>query len=311
MRGFGTIVVFDVGGRERAERFLASCELVTEASSFGGVITTAERRGRWGGDDVSEGFIRLSAGCEDTADLVTGASGYLGSELLRRTEAVGISSADVDIRDAGAVRALFERLRPQAVIHTAYRRDDRTTTFDGAVNVAAAAAGARLVHLSTDVVFDGEKGAPYFEEDEPTPLTDYGRAKADAERAVLAEHPGALVVRTSLIYGGARPGPQELLAADPDASFFTDEVRCPIQVGDLADALIELAASDVSGVLHVAGADRLSRHEFAELLARRAVRAASTADAGVVRPRDCSLAIDRARGLLRTRLRGAREVLEP
>ena len=243
--------------------------------------------------------------------LVTGASGYLGSELLCRTEAVGISSDDVDIRDAGAVRALFEQLRPQGVIHTAYRRDDRTTTFDGAVNVAAAAAGARLVHLSTDVVFDGEKGAPYVEEDEPTPLTDYGRAKADAERAVLAEHPGALVVRTSLIYGGARPGPQELLAADPAASFFTDEVRCPIQVGDLADALIELAASDVSGVLHVAGADRLSRHEFAELLAGRAVRAATTADAGVVRPRDCSLAIDRARGLLCTRLRGAREVLEP
>ena len=243
--------------------------------------------------------------------LVTGASGYLGSELLRRTDAVGVSSAEVDVRDADAVGALFERLRPRAVIHTAYRRDDRATTFDGAVNVAAAAAGARLVHLSTDVVFDGEKGVPYVEEDEPTPLTDYGRAKADAERAVLAEHPSALVVRTSLIYGGPRPGPQERLAADPDASFFTDEVRCPIQVGDLADALIELAATDLSGVLHVAGADRLSRHEFAELLAGRAVRAASTADAGVVRPRDCSLAIDRARGLLRTRLRGAREVLEP
>ena len=243
--------------------------------------------------------------------LVTGATGYLGSELLRRTDAVGVSSADVDIRDAVAVGALFERLRPQAVIHTAYRRDDRATTLGGAVNVAAAAAGARLVHLSTDVVFDGEKGAPYVEEDEPTPLTEYGRAKADAERAVLAEHPGALVVRTSLIYGEARPGPQELLAADPDATFFTDEVRCPIQVGDLADALIELAATDLSGVLHVAGADRLSRHEFAELLVGRAVGAASTADAGVVRPRDCSLAIDRARGVLRTRLRGAREVLEP
>lgn len=243
--------------------------------------------------------------------LVTGAGGYLGSELLRRTDAVGVSSAEVDIRDADAVGALFDRLRPRAVIHTAYRRDDRATTFDGAVNVAAAAAGARLVHLSTDVVFDGEKGAPYVEEDEPTPLTGYGRDKADAERAVLAEHPGALVVRTSLIYGGRQPGPQERLAADADASFFTDEVRCPIQVGDLAHALIELAATDLSGVLHVAGADRLSRHEFAELLAGRAVRAASTADAGVVRPRDCSLAIDRARGLLRTRLRGAREVLEP
>lgn len=70
MRGYGTIIAFDVGSRERAERFLAACELVTEASSFGGVLTTAERRDRWGGDDVTEGFIRLSAGCEETNDLL-------------------------------------------------------------------------------------------------------------------------------------------------------------------------------------------------------------------------------------------------
>jgi cystathionine gamma-lyase len=70
MRRFGTIVSFDLGSRERAERFLDAAELVTEATSFGTVRTTAERRGRWGGDRVPEGFIRLSAGCEDTADLV-------------------------------------------------------------------------------------------------------------------------------------------------------------------------------------------------------------------------------------------------
>jgi cystathionine gamma-lyase len=70
MLGFGTIVAFDVGGRERAERLLGAAELITEASSFGGVQTTAERRGRWSGDGVTEGFIRLSAGCEDTADLL-------------------------------------------------------------------------------------------------------------------------------------------------------------------------------------------------------------------------------------------------
>jgi dTDP-4-dehydrorhamnose reductase len=243
--------------------------------------------------------------------LVTGAGGYLGRELLRRAEAVGISSRDVDIRDAAAVRALFERLRPTAVINTAYRRDDRATTFDGALNVARAAAGARLIQVSTDVVFDGDKGSPYTEDDEPTPLTGYGRAKADAERAVLEARPDALVVRTSLIYGAAEPGPQERLAGDPGASFFTDEVRCPIQAGDLADALIELAATDRSGVLHVAGADRLSRAEFAQLLARRPVRRATIGGSGLVRPRDCSLAIDRAGELLRTRLRGAREVLEP
>ena len=72
--------------------------------------------------------------------LVTGATGYLGRELLHRTEAVGISSRDADIRDAAAVATLFERLRPEAAINTAYRHDDRATTFDGAAHVAAAAA---------------------------------------------------------------------------------------------------------------------------------------------------------------------------
>jgi cystathionine gamma-lyase len=70
MRGFGTVIAFDLGSRERAERFLAAAELVIDATSFGGLQTTAERRARWGGDDVTEGFIRLSAGCEETADLV-------------------------------------------------------------------------------------------------------------------------------------------------------------------------------------------------------------------------------------------------
>jgi dTDP-4-dehydrorhamnose reductase len=245
--------------------------------------------------------------------LVVGGTGYLGRELLRRSpDAMGVASADVDIRDEAAVVTLFERLRPRAVTNTAYRRDDRASTFAGAAFVARAAAaiGARLVHVSTDLVFDGEKGSPYVEEDEPAPLSAYGRAKADAERAVLEACPAAAVVRTSLLYGGAEPGPQERLAGDASAAFFTDEVRCPIQVGDLADALLELAGTDHAGLLHVAGADRLSRHEFAELLTGRPVRAASLADASEVRPRDCSLSIERAEALLATPLRGARTVLK-
>jgi cystathionine gamma-lyase len=70
MDGYGMVVSFDLGSEERAERFLAAAELVTDATSFGSVHTVAERRARWGGDAVPEGFVRLSAGCEDTADLL-------------------------------------------------------------------------------------------------------------------------------------------------------------------------------------------------------------------------------------------------
>ena len=70
MSRFGTVLCFDLRSRERAEEFLERARLVIDATSFGGVVTMAERRMRWGADDVSEGFIRLSAGCESTDDLL-------------------------------------------------------------------------------------------------------------------------------------------------------------------------------------------------------------------------------------------------
>lgn len=241
------------------------------------------------------------------ADLyITGRTGYLGSELARlRPDAEG---ERVEIRDADAVRGLFERLRPRIVVHTAYRQEDASVNVDGSENVAraAAAVGARLVHLSTDVVFDGRKGEPYVEEDPLSPATAYGSAKAEAEERVATAHPEALLVRTSLIYGGAEPSKHELSAHDPAQTFFTNEIRNPVQVGDLAAALLELAALDVSGPLHVAGADAVSRAGFAELVAGRAVLAA---EAPQTRPLDCRLDSSRAQALLRTRLRGVREVL--
>jgi dTDP-4-dehydrorhamnose reductase len=252
---------------------------------------------------------------------VTGLGGYLGGELGRRAPRAGwevegvIGHAQLDVRDADAVRAAVVAARPDVVVHTAYRMDDAGVNVEGtrAVGAAAAAAGARLVHLSTDVVFgDGER--PLREDDPPGPVTAYGESKLEAEQVC---GPDALIVRTSLLYGGERPSPHEVAAIEAadgarDMSFFTDEVRCPIAVGDLAEALLELATMDISGPLHVAGADAVDRLHFARLVAARHGRdpdALRGGTGGPGRPKRLALDCSRARALLRTPLRGVREVL--
>lgn len=266
--------------------------------------------------------------------LVTGGSGYLGGTVVRLAatgwDAVGTSfrapgDVRVDVRDAGAVRDLVESVRPDCIVHTAYLQDGPEawgTNVDGAANVArfAAAAGARLVHVSTDLVFDGRAGRPYREDDPPEPVIEYGRSKAAAEAAVAAADPGAVLVRTSLIYGGETPSGHErriLEVADGRAElrFFTDELRCPVRAGDLARALLALADLEVSGPLHVAGAEGVSRHEFACRVAEANGRSsdrlqtALAAELAPHRPRDCRLDCSRAAALLGGPLPGVREVL--
>lgn len=249
--------------------------------------------------------------------LVTGATGYLGRVLVATARAdgwdvVAVGSADCDVRDRRAVDTLLAGVAPDVVIHTAYVRDAphaQAVTVDGTAHVANAsvAVGARLLHLSTDVVFDGRAGRPYREPDAQSPITPYGRAKATAEHFVKTLAPRALVVRTSLIYGGpdGPVSPHEAGAHDPTATFYDDEVRCPVQVDDLAAALVELAASDLAGILHVAGPEAVSRRQFAELIRRGPVR---HAPAPPGRPLDCRLDITYAATSLTTVLRGVSEV---
>lgn len=194
--------------------------------------------------------------------------------------------------------------------HLAYRRDDPRTIVQGSANVArsAAAIGARLVHLSTDLVFAG-RPEPYTELDEPSPIIDYGRWKASAEAEVVAGCPDAVVVRTSLIYATDVASPPQadveaVLTGRSAMRFFTDEVRCPVHAADLAAAVVLLAGRrDVTGPLHVAGPDALSRADIAARLARWMgldpfrVPLASLAESGLVRPGHLVLDCARAREL--------------
>jgi len=210
------------------------------------------------------------------------------------------------VRDEAALAEAVDGV--DAVVHTAYRQGEREWDINvvGSAAVARAAARCRLVHLSTDLVFSGEHGG-YREEDEPAPVNSYGRSKAEAERRVAAAHPAATIVRTSLIYGGAEPGPQERLARE-NRRFFVDELRSPVQVGDLAEAILELLPLDVPGPLHLGGADDVSRFDFAVLLGADPGKLEPTRTTAARAP-NVTLDSSRARGLLSTRLRGVREVL--
>ncbi len=234
--------------------------------------------------------------------LVTGATGTLGSAFVRLCAVRGLDTMAaarrcLDVADPEHVAQMLDRLRPWAIVNAAgyVRVDDaeadearcfRENAQAAAVLAEAAAArGIPLVAFSSDLVFDGRKDRPYVESDAVAPLGSYGRSKAAAEQALLARHPGALVVRTSAFFGPwdrANFVTQALESLRVGRRFVAaaDTVVSPTYVPDLVHATLDLLIDAEAGVWHLSNRTGLTWAE----LARQAARAAGL-DAELVDPR--------------------------
>jgi dTDP-4-dehydrorhamnose reductase len=204
--------------------------------------------------------------------LVTGARGLLGEAVATRAgtrghDVVALGHAELDVTDGAAVRDRVTAARPEAVVHcAAYTAVDRAESEpelaravnrDGTRHVAEAAAeaGAVLVHVSTDYVFDGRKRSPYLPTDEPGPLSVYGRTKLEGE-VVVAEVGGeALTVRSSWLYGpesGFVPAILRRARGGGSLRVVDDQRGRPTWARHAAVALLDLLESDARGIWHVA-----------------------------------------------------------
>ncbi len=204
------------------------------------------------------------------ATVVTGAGGQLGIELTRRLDeqtAVTLNRSQLDITNASLVERTLGEISPRLVIHTAAATNvdgcerDRAEAYRvnavGTWNVARAVerAGAQMVYVSTNYVFDGRKLGPYLEYDDPAPLSAYGWTKLHGERAARQVLERLYVVRTSWLY--SRWGRNFLSrlvqvdAADGPLRYVGDQVANPTNAGDLARAILELTETEAFGVHHL------------------------------------------------------------
>jgi dTDP-4-dehydrorhamnose reductase len=221
--------------------------------------------------------------------MIFGASGLLGKALMREwkgDEVVGLSSRDVDIRDAQRVLQVVREARPDWIVLSAAYTDvdgcesNRELAFsvnrDGAGKVAEAArqTGARLLFLSSDYVFDGKKSSPYEVSDAQNPQSIYGKSKAEAEVRLLEIVPDCCIVRTSWLFGmDGKCFPDTILrlaANRPALDVVNDQRGCPTYTEDLAKAIVELCSKAASGIVHVTNQGDCTWFEFARKIVGQA-----------------------------------------
>jgi dTDP-4-dehydrorhamnose reductase len=235
-----------------------------------------------------------------TKILVTGASGLLGlnfalqhaaqHEITGVVNSQALHGAPFTVRGAdlglpGSGASLLEAERPEILLHCAAvanlevaERDPAlaqrvNADLPGELAEASRRLGVRMVHLSTDAVFDGTHG-PYSEEDEPNPLSAYARSKRAGELAVLQANPRAIVARVNF-YGWSLNGRRSLaefffnnLSAGKTANGWTDVFFCPLEVTELGNLLLEMAQKGLEGLYHVVSPECLSKFDFGRAVAR-------------------------------------------
>jgi dTDP-4-dehydrorhamnose reductase len=234
--------------------------------------------------------------------LVTGASGLLGLNLALHASDEGYAVTGVvhehrlsgapfevlhsDLSEPGEISRVFLETQPQVVIHCAAVANLEAAEADpelaqrvnaelpGQLALETARHGVRLVHISTDAVFDGAGGG-YSEEDIPHPLSTYARTKLAGERAVTEANPAAMIARVNF-YGWSLSGKRSLaewffnhLSACQPSKGFSDVYFSPLLVNDLADILLKMVAKGLSGIYHVASRESLSKYAFGIALARQ------------------------------------------
>ena len=279
--------------------------------------------------------------------LVTGASGLLGCKLVKalsegyevipthNTHPIHPGSVRMDIVDGDEVARVLSEVKPKLVVHTAAETNvDKCETSrelawsinaEGTRNVAEACGkkGVKLVYVSTDYVFDGEKGL-YREEDEAKPVNYYGVTKLKGEEFVREFCEDFIIARTSVLYGWHSSRVNfatwviDSLRNGKRISVVEDHYNSPTLADDLAEIILRIVGMDLAGAYHVAGSERISRYDFAMKIAevfgfdRSLITPVRMKDLRVwiaQRPRDSSLSVDKAKRELKVSLLDVREGL--